>query len=218
MSSKRQPAPGMPHGAPRSLLLVLSGPSGGGKTTLCRHLLAEDPRFAYSVSCTTRAPRGEERDGRDYHFVSAGEFERRLRAGDFLEHATVHGQSYGTLRQTVLAALEGGRDVVLAIDVQGAAQIRARAAQSETDHRLQQAFVDVFVTPPSLEVLRDRLQRRGVDAPDVIEQRLRNAVAELSRWQEYRYLIINDRLDEACAQLKAIVTAERCRSAGSRGP
>ena len=213
MSSKAEPAPAMPPGVPRPLLLVLSGPSGGGKTTLCRHLIAEDPRFVYSVSCTTRAPRGDERDGRDYHFLSAPEFERRVRAGDFLEHATVHGQSYGTLRQTVLAALEGGRDVVLAIDVQGAAQIRTRAGKPDTDDLLQRAFVDVFVTPPSIEVLRARLQRRGADAPAVIEQRLRNAVDELARWREYRYLIFNDRLEDACAQLKAIVTAERCRSA-----
>lgn len=196
----------------RPLLIVVSSPSGGGKTTLCDRLRAERPETVYSVSCTTRAPRGGEVDGREYHFLSPVEFERRVAAGDFLEHAVVHGNRYGTLRQTVVDALTAGRDVLMAIDVQGAAAIRRAAMAGEGI--LRQAYVDIFVAPPSIAALRERLQKRSEDAPAVIARRVDNAVAEMARWREYRYLVINDELERASAEFRAIVAAEHCRIPG----
>jgi len=194
----------------RPLLLVISAPSGGGKTTLCDRLLADDRNMVYSVSCTTRAPRGDEVDGRDYHFLAEQEFSRRLRAGQFMEHARVHGCQYGTLRKPVLDALRQGRDVLMDIDVQGAAQLR-QAAMSGRHRLLQESFVDVFVVPPSMNILRGRLIRRREDNPAAIARRLQTAMEEVRRWREYQYLIVNDRLRVAYEQLRAIVNAERCR-------
>ncbi len=193
----------------RPLLIVVSAPSGGGKTTLCERLLADHPSMVYSVSCTTRAPRGEEVNGQDYHFLSAAEFDRRVAAGEFLEHAVVHGHQYGTLRRTVAEALASGKDVLMAIDVQGAALIRA-AARTGADV-IRQAYVDIFIAPPSVDALRARLRKRSEDTADVIERRLRNAVGEMARWREYQYLVVNDDLDLASAQLAAVVAAEHCR-------
>jgi guanylate kinase len=193
----------------RPLLLVVSAPSGAGKTTLCDRLLTECPGMVYSISCTTRAPRGSEVDGQDYHFLSETEFGRRVAAGDFLEHAAVHGHRYGTLRQAVLDALAAGRDVLMDIDVQGAAQIRRAALAG--DGPLKRAYVDVFVAPPSIEALRERLSKRSEDAPAVIDQRVQNARGELECWRDYGYLVVNDQLDEAYRQLRAIVSAEHCR-------
>ena len=196
----------------RPLLLVVSAPSGAGKTTLCDRLLAGFPTMAYSVSCTTRAPRGNEVDGQDYYFLSEAEFERRVGAGDFLEHAKVHGNRYGTLRQPVEEALAAGRDVVMAIDVQGAAAIR-QAARTQGGI-LGRSYVDVFVAPPSLGALRERLQGRGEDCTEVIERRLRTAEVELQCWRDYDYLVVNDVLDQASRELAAIVTGEHCRVPG----
>lgn len=193
----------------RPLLLVVSAPSGAGKTTLCDLLLADHPNMAYSVSCTTRAPRGTEVDGRDYHFLSKTEFDRRVQAGEFLEFAVVHGHRYGTLRQAVVDALAAGRDLLMDIDVQGAAQIREKAFAE--DGPLKRAYVDIFIAPPSLDALRERLQKRREDAPATIERRLQNAVGEMARRTEYQYLVINDRLEAAYRELSAIVMAEHCR-------
>lgn len=193
----------------RPLLLVLSAPSGAGKSTLCDRLLAEHPFMTRSISCTTRAPRGNEVDGRDYHFLSPGEFNRRVAAGLFLEHAVVHGNQYGTLRGNVEAALAAGHDVVMVIDVQGAAAVR-RAARA-AGGLLGRSYVDIFIAPPSLEALRERLQRRGEDASDVIERRLANARGEMERAGEYRYRVVNDVLDLAYAELHSIVHAEHAR-------
>lgn len=197
-----------PGGARRSLLLVISAPSGAGKSTLCGLMLRDHPNFVRVVTCTTRAPRGRERDGVDYHFLSGSEFARRVRAGAFLEHAAVHGNRYGTLAASVRRALAAGHDVALVIDVQGAARVRARAAR---DPALRRAFADVFIAPPSLAVLRRRLVKRGEDAPAAIRRRIRNAAAELRCWKQFRYLVVNDRLSEARARLRAIVAAEKCR-------
>ena len=199
----------MPVRINRPLLIVVSAPSGAGKTTLCDRLREARPETIYSVSCTTRAPRGDEVDGRNYHFLSSVDFERRVAAGEFLEHAVVHGHLYGTLRQTVVDSLTAGRDVLMDIDVQGAAAIRRAAWEGEGI--LKQSYVDVFIAPPSIEVLSERLHRRSEDAPDVIARRLKNAVAEMARWREYRYLVINDDLKRAYTELSAIVTAEHCR-------
>jgi guanylate kinase len=194
----------------RALLIVLSAPSGAGKTTLCNRLLAAHPGMTRSISCTTRAPRGTEQDGRDYHFLSAAEFNRRVSAGLFLEHAVVHGNQYGTLSSNVEAALESGKDVLLVIDVQGAASVRSSA--QARGGILKQAYLDIFVAPPSLEALRERLQKRGEDAPDVIERRLMNAQGELERGREYQHWVINDDLEQADAELQAIIQAEHERS------
>jgi guanylate kinase len=194
----------------RALLLVVSAPSGAGKTTLCNRLLAEHDCMTRSVSCTTRAPRGSEINGKDYHFLTAAEFDRRVSEGLFLEHAVVHGNQYGTLRSNVESVLKAGKDVLLVIDVQGAASVR-RAAQS-LGGILGRAYVDIFISPPSIEALRDRLQKRGEDAADVIERRLVNARGEMDRGNEYQYRVVNDNLEQAFTELKAIIHAEHHRT------
>lgn len=198
------------HGTKRPLLLVMSAPSGAGKTTLCDRLLAEYHSMARSISCTTRAPRGAEKDGRDYYFISPVEFERRVAAGLFLEHAVVHGNRYGTLRSYVEDRLNAGKDVLLVIDVQGAAEVR-QAARS-LGGILGRAYVDVFISPPSISVLRERLQKRAEDSPTVIECRLKNAQAEMARANEYQHRVVNDDLDKAAKELHALVEAERHRA------
>lgn len=194
----------------RTLLIVVSAPSGAGKTTLCDRLLAEHPDMTRSISCTTRAPRGAELDGKDYHFLTTAEFNRRVADGLFLEHAVVHGNQYGTLGSNVESVLKAGKDVLLIIDVQGAAAVR-QAAKS-LGGILEESYVDIFVSPPSLDVLRERLQKRGEDASDVIERRLVNARGEMERGNEYRYRVVNDNLDQAYSELLAIIHAEHDRS------
>src|SRR5580765_2905605 len=151
------------------LLILISAPSGGGKTTLCQQLLAARPGMMRAVTCTTRRPRAGERDGIDYYFLNADSFLKRVQAGNFLEHATVYGNSYGTLKSEVLGKLRQGNDVLLNVDVQGAATIREKA---QDDPGLRATLVTVFLTPPSLSVLEERLRRRGTDAPSVIQKRL----------------------------------------------
>lgn len=194
----------------RALLLVVSAPSGAGKSTLCDRLLAEHPFMTRSVSCTTRAPRGAEVDGKDYHFLSKEEFNRRVASGLFLEHATVHGNQYGTLRSTVEAGLKAGLDVLMVIDVQGAASVRQSVKSA--GGLLSQSYVDIFISPPSVEALRDRLQKRGEDTPDVIERRLANAQGEMARRDEYRYQVVNDDLNQAYTELRSIVQKEHDRN------
>ena len=198
----------------RPLLLVVSAPSGGGKTTLCNRLRAEFQRMAYSVSCTTRAPRGVEQQDVHYHFLSPDEFERRSQTGAFLEQAVVHGNRYGTLRSEVVGALAAGRDILMDIDVQGAAQIRAAVRAAPADDLLRRAFVDVFILPPSEAVLRQRLTGRGEDSPEVIDRRLQNACREMAAWRDYRYVIVNDDLETAYGQLRALVMAEHVKVGG----
>ena len=151
------------------LLVVISAPSGGGKTTLCQQLLLARPDMTRAVTCTTRAPRTGEKDGVDYYFLDAASFLKRVQAGNFIEHATVHGNSYGTLKAEVLGKLRQGRDVLLNVDVQGAAAIREKA---QGDAELKRALMSVFLTPPSVQVLETRLRRRGTDAEAVIQKRL----------------------------------------------
>jgi guanylate kinase len=144
------------------LLLVVSAPSGGGKTTVCDRILATVPNSIRAITCTTRDPREGEKDGVDYYFLDAADFLKRVQAGNFLEHATVYGNSYGTLKSEVLNKLRQGRDVLLSIDVQGAASIRERARE---DHELRHALVTVFLAPPSIRALEERLKKRAKDAP-----------------------------------------------------
>lgn len=195
----------------RPLLIVMSAPSGAGKTTLCQQWLARSKSLVASVSCTTRKPRAGEVPGASYHFLGESEFVERAARGDFLEHAVVHNNHYGTLRQTVLEALTRNCDIVLAIDVQGAAAIRKQALAPDADPLIRNGYTDVFVVPPSFEVLRARLTGRGTDAPAVIETRLLNAEAEMAHWRQYRYVVVNDDLETATARLQAIREAEHCR-------
>ena len=186
----------------RGLMLVISSPSGAGKTTLTRMLLDADSRLALSVSATTRPPRTGEVEGADYFFLSAGTFAAQEAMGAYLESAEVFGNRYGTPRAAVEAALADGRDVVFDVDGQGARTLRAAAASD---------VVSVFILPPSLVALRQRLEGRAKDAADVIDKRMAKAEAEISHWQEYDYVLINHDLDAAFSQLTGLVKAERLR-------
>lgn len=194
---------------PLPVLLLLSAPSGAGKTTLCQELLKRRPGLARAITCTTRPPRPGERDGVDYHFLDPETYARRVAAGEFLEHATVYGHGYGTLRQEVLDRLRAGQDVVLNVDVQGAAAIRARAREEPL---LQQALVTVFLTPPSRAVLEARLRRRGTDPEPVIQRRLAMAQTEIAHWKDFDYLILSGSIAEDVQRLEAILEAEKLRS------
>lgn len=188
----------------RPLLIVVSAPSGCGKSTLCDRLVAEFPRIVYSVSCTTRAPRGEEEDGKHYFFLTKKEFKERAKNGEFLEHAKVHGNFYGTLEDTVLYAMEEGNHVLLDIDVQGVKQLRASLARLDPRHPVRRGFTDVFISPPSMEELERRLRARGTDEEKVILKRMENAQIEMDASKEYSFQIVNDDLDKAYEELKIV--------------
>lgn len=185
----------------QGILFVVSAPSGAGKTTLC-DALRQTPDFVYSVSCTTRQPRPGEIDGEDYAFLSHEEFERRIAAGDFLEHATVHGNHYGTLRAPILDSVSSGIDVLIDVDTQGARSIRGC-------DRVAGALADVFIMPPSLEELEHRLIKRASETPEQIAVRIKNAAAEMACWQDYRYTIISGSVEEDLLKFRAIMRAER---------
>ncbi len=192
MSSKRQR---------RGLMLILSSPSGAGKTTLARRLLSESSDMQLSVSATTRKPRGDEVDGVDYHFISKQEFEHKAKNGEFLEYAKVLGRDfYGTPKAPVEAALLAGRDVLFDIDWQGAQQLKQTAAND---------LVKVFILPPSLEELERRLRGRGQDSKAVVADRMKRAKDEISHWAEYHYVIVNEDIESSMADLRAILAAER---------
>ncbi len=192
------------------MLLVVSGPSGSGKTTLCRRL-ADAGEAHYSISCTTRQPRSGETDGLDYHFLARSDFEARLAAGDFIEHAEVHGNCYGSLKSEVLSHLEAGSDVVMDIDVQGAAQIRACG-----DPVIGRALVDLFVMPPNEAELRNRLSGRGTDSGEVIALRMTNALEEMTHWRSYTYLMLSSTREEDYSRFLALITTERLRTGRMR--
>ena len=191
-----------------ALLLVVSAPSGAGKSTLCNRRVESFPAMEYSVSCTTRAPRGEEKNHEHYHFLSREEFRSKVDCGEFLEYAEVHGNFYGTLQHTVREALSQGSDLIMDIDVQGAAQIRAACAALPADDPLRRSFVDIFIAPPSMEELRRRLCGRATDAEEVIEKRMRNAEVEMKKRAAYQHLVVNDDIDDAAKKLVNIVHAE----------
>ena len=185
------------------ILFVISAPSGAGKTTLCT-ALRQKPDFVWSVSCTTRAPRPGEVDGEDYHFLEPDDFRDRLAKGEFLEHAEVHGNHYGTLKGPVLENLRNGIDVLLDIDTRGAANIRACG-----DPLILRALADVFLLPPDLEELRRRLLRRGTETDEQVEIRMRNAAKEMECWRDYRYTILNVSMEENIEKFRAVMRAER---------
>ncbi len=184
-----------------TLVVVISAASGSGKSTLLERLLAAHPELLFSVSHTTRAPRGQERGGEDYHFVSRAEFEARLAAGEFLEHAQVFGCYYGTHRSAVERARAEGRDLVLDIDVQGARQLKSKLPDAVT----------IFILAPSRAELERRLRARSEDTEEAIERRLREAVGEIAHLAAYDYVIVNRDVDESVKTLEAILLAERVR-------
>ena len=193
---------------PNSLLVVIAAPSGAGKTTLVHQLLTNRPGLVRAVTCTTRPPRNGERDGVDYYFFSPAEFEQRLAAGEFIEHATVYGYSYGVLRSELLGKLRQGLDVLLNVDVQGSATIRAKAL---ADPELGRALVMVFLTPPSLAVLEHRLRHRATDAEEVIARRLGVARQEVAQWVNFDYLLVSGTIPEDLRRAGIILDAEKMR-------
>lgn len=197
----------IPSRMERPLLIVVSAPSGAGKSTLCNRLVKERSSVEYSISCTTRAPRGEEQDGEHYYFLSAREFRQRVRRGEFLEHAKVHGNRYGTLADTVQFAMEEGRHIILDIDVQGVRQLRASLQSMEERSLIRRGFLDIFIEPPSLDVLESRLRKRGTDSEAVIRKRLKNAAKEMQAAEEYTHRLVNDQLDTTYEALCGIIDA-----------
>jgi len=185
----------------KGLLMVISAPSGAGKSTLCLALAEKRPEVWVSISCTTRPPRPGEKDGRDYNFFSPEDFEKRLKAGEFIETARVHDFMYGTLKQPVVDALSSGKDVALNIDTQGARSVKTHFPDC----------VRAFILPPSWAVLEERLHKRAQDGADVIAKRLANAREEISHMSEYDYVVVNDRLQDALDDLLSILRAEKRR-------
>ena len=186
----------------RGLMLVLSSPSGAGKTTISRRLLAQDPEITMSVSVTTRQPRPGEVEGKDYTFVDHARFDRMVEEGALLEHARVFGNMYGTPSQPVFAALEAGRDVLFDIDWQGTQQLSGKA---RTD------VVRIFILPPSTEELEKRLRTRALDTDEVVAARMSKASEEMSHWAEYDYVVVNVDVEESLTKVNAILAAERLR-------
>ena len=178
----------------RGHLYVIAAPSGAGKTSLLQALMRSRPSVGFSVSCTTRKPRQGEQDGRDYHFIDRDAFERLRAADEFIEHANVFGNLYGTRRSVVEKALDEGRDLILEIDWQGAQQVRARLPEA----------IQIFILPPSRAELEARLRRRGSDSEDSIARRLQESSVEMSHWRDFDYVIVNRDFDAALAELEAI--------------
>ncbi|HRU01514.1 MAG TPA: guanylate kinase [Victivallales bacterium] len=184
------------------VLMIVSGPSGTGKSTICRELLKKYPNLHFSVSCTTRAPRPGEENGKDYYFISKDEFRKKIKQHAFLEYAKVYSNFYGTLKSEVIAKLKSGVDVLLDIDVQGAMKIKNK---SRKDALLRRCLEMVFIGPPSFAELERRLKSRATENKDIIEKRLHNAKKELNFWKKYDYLIINKELNKAISDISCLL-------------
>ena len=195
----------------KPLFLVLSAPSGCGKSTLIDMILQEYCDIVYSISCTTRAPRGEEEDGLDYHFKTKERFEELIKEGAFIEYAKVHDNYYGTLKGPIEDVLAEGNSMILDIDVQGAAKVRDYVRKLPNADPLKIGYVDIFINPPSMEELRARLEGRGTDSAEVIERRLANAEGEMARASEYMYQVTNDDLGMCYRGLCDLIDALSCR-------
>ena len=191
----------------KPLFIVMSAPSGCGKSTLIDMLLQEYGDIVYSISCTTRPPRGEEEDGIDYHFLAKERFEELIRENAFIEYASVHGNYYGTLKGPIEEVLLEGNSMILDIDVQGAAKVREYVRGLPDGDPLKVGYVDVFVNPPSIEELRTRLEGRGTDSREVIEKRLANAEGEMARAGEYMFRVVNDDLGMCYKRLCDLIDA-----------
>lgn len=187
----------------KGLLIVVSGASGTGKGTVCKKLLDDMPEVAYSISATTRTPRPGEVNGREYYFLSVDEFKGWIADGKFLEYAEVYGNFYGTPFNKIEERLNRGEDILLEIDVQGALNVKRKCPDG----------IYIFLLPPSLEELKNRIKGRGTETPESLERRLANAVAEIQIGREYNYVVVNDTIANAAAQIAAILTAERCKVA-----
>lgn len=184
----------------RGILLVLSSPSGAGKTTITRALVTREPQLALSVSATTRPRRAGEVDGKDYHFVDPPRFAAMVANGELLEHATVFGHSYGTPRAPLMAAIESGRDIITDIDWQGTQQLQAKIGAD---------LVSVFILPPTMAALEARLKSRAQDSDEVVRARMAKSSEELSHWDAYDYVVINDDFEDSVRRVQAILSAER---------
>ena len=191
----------------KPLFIVLSAPSGCGKSTLVDMLLQEYPDICYSISCTTREPRGEEEDGLDYHFKTKERFEELIKEDAFIEYAKVHDNYYGTLKSPIQEVLAEGNSMILDIDVQGAAKVREYVRKLPNTDPLKIGYVDIFINPPSMEELRARLEGRGTDSQDVIERRLANAAGEMARAGEYMFQVTNDDLGMCYKRLCDLIDA-----------
>ena len=187
----------------RGLLIVVSGASGTGKGTVCKKILNDLPEVAYSISATTRAPRPGEVDGKEYYFLDVDEFKNWIADGKFLEYAEVYGNFYGTPLNKIEERLNRGEDILLEIDVQGALNVKKKCPEG----------IYIFLLPPSLEELKRRIEGRGTETPESLSRRLKNAVAEIKIGTEYDYVVVNDTINNAVAQIKSIIAAERCKVA-----
>lgn len=185
-----------------SLTVVFSAPSGAGKTTLIQNVFESNPEFSFSISTTSRPPRGGESDGKEYYFVSAEDFKNKIKSESFIEWAFVHGNYYGTEKKEIDRIISTGKIPILDIDVQGAAIVREKLENG----------VYIFIIPPSISVLRERLKARKTDSKDQIALRMKNAGKELERFNDYDYLVINDDLERASLEIESIITAEMCRT------
>ena len=199
----------------KPLLILISAPSGGGKTTLCRQLLRARRTMVRAITCTTRRPRPGEKNGVDYYFLKADDFLRRVQAGNFLEHATVFGNSYGLLKSELLGKLRAGKDVLLNVDVQGAATIREKA---RSEPELKDALVTIFLTPTSLKEIERRLKKRAADAPDVIRKRVAAARHEVVQWKNFDYLVISTSKQEDLRRTQAIIESEKMHTQRAHAP
>jgi guanylate kinase len=195
------------HSLPRfGVLLVVSGPSGAGKSSICARVRKEMPELRFSVSCTTRQPRKGEQHGKEYYFITRNEFEQKIAQNEFVEYAEVFGNFYGTLKSEVIKWIEQGDDVFLDIDIQGAIQIKQAAAQNEL---LRKCAQSIFIVPPNLRELEHRLRGRNSDSEEQIQQRLAKAEYEISFWREYDFVLVNDNLETAAAEMKSLIAMTR---------